>query len=691
MGRFSEKITLNTLLILMLCLMGVECLVHEVEAAEFQKNQEKFIYTHDGRPDPFVPLLTSKGLVQDIGPSTREAMMEHVNKIKVSGILWDESMPVVMINNKMRKEGDVVESLTIKKINVNGVIFAYHDQTYEIILIKKKKMDDQGGDSMKAINKFSRKRMLLMLFLCSILFGGIILPVTQLSFAVEAVIDTNVDEEAAETVSDKHHRQKLLSITLKDTDLREVLNILAFKGGVNIIAGDDVDSKVNVQLKDVPWEQALDVILKTYNYTYKREDNLIRVMSLARAFEEESQLPLETRIVPLNFAKVSELKESLSKILSKRGTIEVDGRTNSLIITDVPETVQKVEIAAMELDTKTPQVLIEAMMVDIKLTDNDEWGSILNSLTNLKSKDDSNILTTGLGASGINNISFSAATDNFDIAGIIDLWVTQNKASILASPKVLTLDNQEAKIEIIEKIPYVETVDTGGGATTNIKFEEAGIKLSVTPHITSGKFISMNVKPEQAFSTGSFGGRPVIDERKAETNLLVRDGQTIVIGGLRQSNDTYSFEKVPVLGDIPFVGLLFKKKVKIRVETELVLFVTPHIILQSMLSDRDLELYEKLGNTEMIVIDQKTEMQRLNDFTETVRQKFKAKKIAEDEVLIRERESEAAIDKSKPRRKVKKRAEPVRIEKSQDEPKEMDPLEIEALKFRESLKMIDTK
>ncbi len=543
---------------------------------------------------------------------------------------------------------------------------------------------------MKAINEFSRKRIFLMLFMCSILFAGIIMPLSQVSFAVESDLEKSVDEEAAEAVQKKNYGQKLLSITLKETNLREVLNILAFKGGVNIIAGDDVDSKVNVQLKDVPWEQALDVILKTYNYTYKREDNLIRVMSLARALEEEGKLPLETRIVPLNFANVSDLKASLGKILSKRGTIEVDARTNSLIITDVPEMVQKVEIAAMELDTKTPQVLIEAMMIDVKITDNDEWGTVISRLINLKSFDDATTLTTNMPATGTNSISFSALNDTFDIAGVIDLWVYQNKASILANPKVLTLDNQEARIEIIEKIPYIETVDTGGGTTSNIKFEEAGVKLFVTPHITSGRFISMNVKPEQSFTTGSFGGRPIIDERKAETNLLVRDGQTIVIGGLRQAKDTYSYEKLPVLGDIPLLGLFFKKKMRIRVETELVLFVTPHIIVQAMLSDRELELCEKLGNTEMIVIDDRTEMQRLKDFTETVKQRFKAKKIAEEEMSIRKMESEQIVIEGKSGLEVKKSSKTLFETKTGDDSKEADYLELEARKFREFLEKMRT-
>jgi len=544
---------------------------------------------------------------------------------------------------------------------------------------------------MKAIIKFSRKRITLMFFMCAMLVGGLIMSWAQISLAGEAVKDADINAEASDAVAQGNHGQKLLSITLKDIDLREVLNILAFKGGVNIIAGEDVDSKVNVQLKDVYWEQALDVILKTYNYTYKREDNLIRVMSLARSLEEESKLPLETRIVPLNFAKVAELKESLSKILSKRGTIEIDGRTNSLIITDVPETVQKVEIAAMELDTKTPQVLIEAMMVDVKITNNEEWGTIITKLTNLKSQNNANTLTTNMPGTQTNNLSFTAVTDNFDISAIIDLWVTQNKAVILASPKVLTLDNQEAKIEIIEKIPYVETVDTGGGATQNIKFEEAGVKLSVTPHITSGKFISMNVKPEQAFSSGSFGGRLIIDERKAETNLLVRDGQTIVIGGLRQSSDTYTYEKVPVLGDIPYLGMLFKKKVMIKVETELVLFVTPHIIVQSMLSDRELELYEKLDRSNMIESDDRTERQRLSDFTKTVKQKFKAKKIAKEEVAIRERKLDQPLVIRKTDLVDKKKNKTLIDVKPKDQSTEIDTLAIEARKFRDSLKMMKTK
>ncbi len=145
MGRFAEKIKYLMGFFVILCAVYSIFLVSDSSAEKFEENQEKFIYEHDDRPDPFVPLLTSKGLVQESGPSIREEMMSNVGKIKVNGILWDEEMPIVMINNKMRKEGDVVENLKIKKININGIILGYHDLTYEILLIKKKKMDDQGG------------------------------------------------------------------------------------------------------------------------------------------------------------------------------------------------------------------------------------------------------------------------------------------------------------------------------------------------------------------------------------------------------------------------------------------------------------------------------------------------------------------------------------------------------------------
>jgi len=534
---------------------------------------------------------------------------------------------------------------------------------------------------MKIINGFFKRSAPLVVSLCA-----------MLCFISMAKFYPRIFAAEINLLDEPQPKENLISLTLKDTDLREVLNILAFKGGVNIVAGEDVDTKVSVQLKDVHWEKALDIILRTYNYTYRKEGNLIRVMSLARALEEENKVPLTTRIVPLNFADVDKLKDSLSKILSRRGTIQVDKRTNSLIVTDIPEMAFKVEQAAIELDTETPQVLIEAMMVDIKLTEDDRWGSIVDLLD---LKNDGNSFGTSMGASSGNNFIFSTTSDVLNLGGTLDFLVEQNRASILANPRVLTLDNQEAKIEIIEEIPYTEAVDTGGGTTINVKFKEAGVKLSVTPHITSGKYISMNVKPEQSFKSGDVsvptGDQPIIDSRKAETNLLVRNGQTIVIGGLRQSKETIVHRKVPFLGDIPLLGLLFKKKTTDKVDTELVLFVTPHIIFGPELTDHEKEMFEKLDNTKRVVMDYRTEADKLRDFKNSMfPQKARAKKIEEQETAMRRAEAE-----KRPRRRkkivVEKKEEvlpPPAVQPAPAAGENMTDLELDEWEFKKRLEAI---
>lgn len=482
--------------------------------------------------------------------------------------------------------------------------------------------------------------------------------------------------------------EKLISINFKETDIREVLNILAYKGKVNIIAGEDVDAKVSVQLKDVAWEQALEVILRTYNYTYKKDGQLYRVMSLTRALEEEAKVPLETRVVPLNFADVVQLKESLIKMLSKRGNIQIDTRTNVLIVTDIPEVVDSVEESALQLDTGTPQVMIEAMMVDVKLTGDDQWGSVV-SIFDLKSQTSDNELLTGMPGDLVNTFIFRTMTDSLDIAAVLDMWISQNKATILANPKVLTLDNQTANIEIVEEIPYKEIVITASGARETIKFKEAGVKLSVTPHVTSGRYISMNVKPEQSFKSGEIDGQPLIDKRKAETNLLVRDGQTIVIGGLRQVKETKVYEKVPFLGDIPFLGLLFRKKVIDRTNTELVLFITPHIIRETVMTDRELELLELLDKSAKIKIDDRTEMQRLKDLAKLVTDRFKAKEIEEREVVKRRRRR-PKVKKTGRRERLtaEEKTDTLDIKSREGAFEAKDDLDYEAAKFRQALERI---
>ena len=401
----------------------------------------------------------------------------------------------------------------------------------------------------------------------------------------------------------------LVTMDFEDAEVRDAIKVLAMASGMNMVIGEDVKAKVTISLKDMPWERALDIILRTYNFTYKKEENLIRIMTFEKVKQEERDIPLATKIIYLNFAKVSEMKSALAKSLSDRGSIEVDSRTNSMIVTDIPARVEDVEKIAATLDTRTPQVMIEAMLVDAKITDDNELGINWNIVHVDRDKEwhdktvasaQENNYNYAEQPSSMSNLTGTAIKfgwleklGSFRLNGLIQAWVKSDKARILASPKVLTLNNQAATLEIILEIPYKSDMSDQGNVS--YAFKEVGTKLYVTPQITSGGFVSMNLHPEMSYQSGTTDdGQPVIDTRKAQTNVLVRDGETIVIGGLRRIDNTKSYTKVPFLGDIPYLGALFRKKDLQKIETELLMFVTPHIVVKPHITPEEYKKYKWL-------------------------------------------------------------------------------------------------
>jgi len=391
----------------------------------------------------------------------------------------------------------------------------------------------------------------------------------------------------------------LISVNFNNADILEVAGVFSEKTGLNIVVGPDVKATVTIQLNNMPWEKALDVILKNYNLTYKKEDKLVRIMTLEQLKLEEDKIPLTTKILTFNFAKADDIKTSFASMLSARGRIEVNSRTNSLIVTDLPENVSKIESIADTLDTRTPQVMIEAMMADVKLNNEDALGIEWEFARNKNKagppfgRSGQTIVdqTLGLASATSGKITFGETVlDAIDIAATITMWQSQSRVNILAHPLIMTLDNQPAHIELIEQIPYTQqsTSTESSSAIATTSFKDAGIKLDVTPHITTKEsYISMNLKVEQSFRSGfTPDNQPIIDSRKAETNLLVKDGETIVIGGLRKKEDTFTVDKIPVLGDIPLVGGLFRRRNQAIADVDLLIFVTPRIVVEPKLTDR---------------------------------------------------------------------------------------------------------
>lgn len=416
---------------------------------------------------------------------------------------------------------------------------------------------------------------------------------------------------------------KRISLDFQEAELKSVLRLIAEVSGLNLVLAPDVKGTVSVKMLNVPWDQALDLILKINSLAQVREGNIMRVMTVA-AFTKEEQDSLArkeaqkkvedtvSKIISINYAKAKDLADPLKKSLSARGEITVEERTNTLIIKDVPSNVQDIISLIKILDKQTPQVVIEARIVEANTDFSRElgiqWGYnyadtrgrdlFQVGLAGTKASSTAtsvDVLTKGIGpknsgfavnlpaavgsgSGGAFGIGFSRITGG----GIIEIDLnlsaleSSGKGKIISSPKVLALDNKEATIKQGTSIPY-ESTSASGTTTTWV---DAVLELNVTPHITPDNSVIMKIKatknaPNTTIRSAS--GVPSIDKKEANTEILVKDGETVVIGGIYQVEKTDSEKGVPWLSKIPVLGWLFKKESIVDTKRELLIFLTPKI------------------------------------------------------------------------------------------------------------------
>ncbi len=415
-------------------------------------------------------------------------------------------------------------------------------------------------------------------------------------------------EPEAEPVEEKQYTGEKISIDFQDAELVHVFRLIADVSGFNIVVSPDVKGKFSMKLEDVPWDQALDVILRNYSLSRSVEGNIIRVAptsvlareeeEIARAKESQEKAgDLLTKIYPINYANVEDIKSAIvdAKILTKRGFISVDDRTTSVIIKDVEDKHVEYEQIINALDMPTPQVNIEARIVEVRTNSLQdlgiEWG-ILG-----KPSPQTQISGTGLAsdsafASGkpmMVNLpaAGSAGTIGFGFIGsgalralTIQLSAIENagKGKTISNPRIMTMDNQEASIRQGKKIPY-ETVSDEG---TKTEFVDAALELKVTPHITPEGTILMNVnvnKNDANFDqTSGNTGKPTIDTNEVSTQVLIKDGDTLALGGIFKTDKSQNRTAVPGLGKIPFLGHLFRSDSRQDDVTEILIFITPRIV-----------------------------------------------------------------------------------------------------------------
>lgn len=392
-----------------------------------------------------------------------------------------------------------------------------------------------------------------------------------------------------------------ISIQFKDAEVRDVINFISEESGMNILLSDDVTGKMSLKLRQVPWDQALVVIMKARGLGYVRQGNILRIAPLktlqaeadqARSvIESQSKLrPLRVKVFNVSYAKAKDLEAQVKDLLSsERARVKSDERTNSLIVTDLEENLEKVTKLISLLDTQTPQVLIEARIVEARTEFQRRIGfqwDLLNGQYFLGNADDGpvvvrpNLSTFTDPEAVFGNFGMSITGMQYvgDLSASLKLYENENIVKVLSSPRVVTLNGIKANIEQTTQIPVPSITVTGTTPINTITYKDVSLKLEVTPQITADGGIIMELGVLREFVGVGVGDSVPVNKRSAKTTLLVQNGQTSVVGGIYQSDVQDGEAGVPLLRKIPILGNLFKQKRYSKDKSELLIFITPRIL-----------------------------------------------------------------------------------------------------------------
>ncbi|ASD68293.1 type IV pilus secretin PilQ [Pseudoalteromonas piscicida] len=428
-------------------------------------------------------------------------------------------------------------------------------------------------------------------------------------------------DEGNKTFGDKkEYKGQPITLNFQDIPIRSVLQIIADTNNFNLVTSDTVSGNITLRLDGVPWDQALDVVLRVKGLDKRMDGSILMVApseELAAREAKELQArqqveelePLYSEYIQLNYAKAEEfadlLKTDINSIISHRGSVSVDKRTNTLLIKDTSRSIESVRRMVETLDVPVKQVRIESRMVTVDDTVQEDlgvrWGfsdqqgsdAISGTLEGADALSNGNIpslenrLNVNLGVKGVPAGSIGMHIAKLADGTLIDLELSaleqENKGEIIATPSITTANQKKARIEQGTEIPYVEA--SSSGATT-VSFKKAVLSLEVTPQITPDNKIILDLVITQDTKGDTVqtpnGPATAINTQEIQTQVLVENGQTIVLGGIYQQEVKTAVSKIPILGDIPYLGLLFKNSRDINEKRELLIFVTPKIIQDSL-------------------------------------------------------------------------------------------------------------
>ncbi|MEL6345998.1 MAG: type IV pilus secretin PilQ, partial [Myxococcota bacterium] len=426
------------------------------------------------------------------------------------------------------------------------------------------------------------------------------------------------------SATDVPYTGREVNINVVNADIHSIFRLISSVSRLNIVAGDNVQGTVTVQFERVPWDQAFAAILQSQGLASQRIGNVVRVAPLEtiqRELEQAAAAKISNNeltdpqllVIPLNYATASEVRPQLEAMLSDRGSLQIDERGNQLIIKDVESILAQIRELVRQLDKITPQVLIEARVVEATTTFSKglgvQWGMQLDASSatgfptglffpnavgasgGISPVDQSAIffergqdnLLVDLGTAANSAVSFSFGS----IPGVLDLDArlsaleSDGYGKVISSPKVIIMDNKEATVLQGARIPYLAVSQQGA----NVQFAEAALTLVVTPHITSDDkvFLTVEITNNRADFSQVVQGQPSIQTKEVSTEVLISDGDTTVLGGVYSTEENYNQGRVPGLSKIPLLGYLFKNSSETVSRNELLVFITPHIIRRTTL------------------------------------------------------------------------------------------------------------
>lgn len=395
-----------------------------------------------------------------------------------------------------------------------------------------------------------------------------------------------------------------IQLDFYETDIKNVFRILRSVGKLNFAIDKNVSGKVTLTLEEpVPWDQVLDLVLKMNNLGMKKEGNVIRIATLDTLKKEEKLFqdaieakkksmeqqkifePLVTEYIPINYSDAeADIKPHIDQILSKdRGKISVDKRTNMIIITDTQAKIDQARDIIYRLDKVTPQIMIEAKVVEVTKSFSQELGlglTFSQSRTSLATSGTDRSFDVALNSpsgatSGTFNFWRIFGSDHLSLVAQLAAAETKGDVKVVSSPRILTIDNKLAKIKQGLEYAYLERDDTGG---SSVKFKNIDLLLEVTPHVTPDRRVAMTVHLTKNDLQSVTSGVPSLSTNEAETELLVNNNDTIVIGGIVKTTDNDSTTGTPILSGIPIVGRLFRTDTDTKNRNELLIFITPSIV-----------------------------------------------------------------------------------------------------------------